>query len=373
MATLQPGQTTLAQIRLQARQRADRVMAGAPLNAYPDPYANSYITTDELNGYINRSYGELQELLIVDYGSYWSTTSTQIITDGMNEQFALPQDMFKLLSAEAVMTPGTNTNNVTLRRFNLQERNAINYVVFTPAPYSGAIVPEYALFGNNIWFKPLPSGGLTIQLLYVPRPPSLVDSGAITMNSCVAGQTVTINSLVFTAVAFGQPQTSTNFVVGGTTATNLGDVGTAASLASILNASSLGGRAGILQATADDINVALVLTAPAIIVWSSSGSEILLTPNAVSGPTGSVIQWTNVMTGYAGLEEFLIIDAAIKMMQKEESDVSVLFGQKSALVARIQRNYVNRDAGSPKTVTNVHRNGGWYGWGGGNGGGRLGW
>lgn len=52
--------------------------------------------------------------------------------------------------------------------------------------------------------------------------------------------------------------------------------------------------------------------------------------------------------------EYVIVDAAIKMLQKEESDVSVLFAQKQALQKRIEEASQNRDAGEPESVADIY-------------------
>lgn len=73
--------------------------------------------------------------------------------------------------------------------------------------------------------------------------------------------------------------------------------------------------------------------------------------------------------GVSGWLEYVIVDAAIKAMQKEESDVSVLMAQKQALKQRIEESASNRDAGRPDTISDVRR-GDLYGdrnWGGGSG------
>ena len=75
-------------------------------------------------------------------------------------------------------------------------------------------------------------------------------------------------------------------------------------------------------------------------------------------------------TGISGWLEYVITDAAIKALQKEESDVSTLAAQKMALIKRIQDSSVNRDAGQPDRVSDIHQgrsadNG--NGWGGSNG------
>ena len=54
-----------------------------------------------------------------------------------------------------------------------------------------------------------------------------------------------------------------------------------------------------------------------------------------------------------GWEEYVIIDAAIKMQVKEESDTSVLQLGKQQLIARIRGAAPKRDDGSPQLVTDV--------------------
>lgn len=55
-----------------------------------------------------------------------------------------------------------------------------------------------------------------------------------------------------------------------------------------------------------------------------------------------------------GFAEYVVVDAAIKMLQKEESDVSVLIGQKESLRQRITAMAANRDANEPASVTDVY-------------------
>lgn len=62
---------------------------------------------------------------------------------------------------------------------------------------------------------------------------------------------------------------------------------------------------------------------------------------------------TDTTDGVSGWTEYVITDAAIKCMQKEESDVSVLMAQKMGLIQRIEAASENRDAALPKTVADV--------------------
>lgn len=69
---------------------------------------------------------------------------------------------------------------------------------------------------------------------------------------------------------------------------------------------------------------------------------------------------TDIADGVNGWTEYIIVDAAIKALQKEESteSVQILEGQKAALIKRIEESAMNRDAGSPDTITNSRRNNG---------------
>jgi hypothetical protein len=60
---------------------------------------------------------------------------------------------------------------------------------------------------------------------------------------------------------------------------------------------------------------------------------------------------TDTADGISGWTEYIIVDAAIKCLQKEESDVSVLFAQKQSLINRIEAMAQARDAGSPAKVS----------------------
>lgn len=64
---------------------------------------------------------------------------------------------------------------------------------------------------------------------------------------------------------------------------------------------------------------------------------------------------SDTFDGVNGWEEFIIIDAAIKMLQKEESDVSVLAAQKAAIIKRINLMAENRDIGHSFVVNDVQR------------------
>jgi hypothetical protein len=69
---------------------------------------------------------------------------------------------------------------------------------------------------------------------------------------------------------------------------------------------------------------------------------------------GALANDSDTLDGVNGWEEYVITDCCIKALAKEESDVSVFLAQKAALVARIQAEAENRDAGMPATVVDIH-------------------
>lgn len=102
------------------------------------------------------------------------------------------------------------------------------------------------------------------------------------------------------------------------------------------------------------------------------GNTLMFIPTPSSGQTLRVwyiprltelVADTSVLDGVSGWSEYVIVDAAIKALQKEESDVSVLMAQKMALKKRIEESSMNRDVGQPDTISDTRRaSDAWGGW-----------
>lgn len=75
----------------------------------------------------------------------------------------------------------------------------------------------------------------------------------------------------------------------------------------------------------------------------------------------TLLKDTDIAVGVNGWLEYVIVDSAIKALQKEESDVSVLMAQKMALKARIEESAMNRDAGIPDTISDTRTSSGPWG------------
>ncbi len=86
-----------------------------------------------------------------------------------------------------------------------------------------------------------------------------------------------------------------------------------------------------------------------------------------------LLQDTDTADGVSGWTEYIVVDAAIKALEKEESDTSALMVRKQALLDRIQSTAMNRDAGAPDTISPTRGSaGGWGGTSGPNGDGSFG-
>lgn len=236
------GQDSLGSIRLQAKQRADRVNS-------------NFVTTPEWNKYINQSAFELYDLLTTVYEDYNVAAPLIVQTDGTNlidlpngQNHSGARALYKLLGVDIGVAANDNAW-VTLKKFNFIARNRYVYPQIT-STYFGVFNLQYRLLGNQIMLIPTPSAGQYLRLWYIPRMESLL-----------------------------------------------------------------------------------------------ADSDIL---DGVSG-------WT----------EYVIVDAAMKALQKEESDVSVLMAEKVALIERINASAQNRDAGQPDTISNTRtRTEQWGGFGG---------
>lgn len=65
----------------------------------------------------------------------------------------------------------------------------------------------------------------------------------------------------------------------------------------------------------------------------------------------------DTLDGVSGWEEYVVVDAAIKALNKEESDSSALNYEKAALLSRIESAAERRDEGQPRRVVDVEQQG----------------
>ncbi len=241
--SLNPGDTTVGNIALECRQRANK--------------ENSQFYTDqEMISMVSQSYKELYDKIITAYGDDYYVATPYTYTTGQNQQlYPLPSDFYKLLLCEVALNPQDPNSFVTLKQFNLIQKNLFNY----PNQYTmyGITNLRYRLNGNNLMLVPQTQGNQTIQIWYAPRPNQLIST-------------------------------------------------------------------------------------------------------------------TDLVDGVSGWEEYIVSDVCIKMLAKEESDVSIFAAQKGELNRRLDEMAKNRNLGEPQTVSDSkYRN---FSWGDdGNNSGNGGW
>lgn len=88
-----------------------------------------------------------------------------------------------------------------------------------------------------------------------------------------------------------------------------------------------------------------------------------------------LMQDTDILDGISGWEDYVILDAARKMMLKQEQDTQEIVSELNGIVARIESAAENRDIAEPDTVSDSRRRNFAWGDGGGGtgGGGDYGW
>lgn len=158
--SLNPGQTTVGNIRLESQQRCNKENS-------------QFYTTQELNSMISQSYKELWDILAQKFGDDYFVATPYTYTTSSQQLYPLPSDFKALLGVEVALNPADSTSWVTLRKFEFIQRNLWN----SPNAYTfyGITNLRYRLNGTNLMVVPIPQAGQTIRIWYVPRPNQLIN------------------------------------------------------------------------------------------------------------------------------------------------------------------------------------------------------
>lgn len=178
------------------------------------------------------------------------------------------------------------------------------------------------------------------------------------------GDTVQVGDVLFTAVDPIQSPSITEFNVGTTIADTVANIQAALALYYASNPSFIVPYSTMVAA--DEVRFYWASN----LYFACSNANVTTTLYGTGTITPPVVEQPNtVADGISGWLEYVVTDAAIKMMQKEESDTSTLQFQKAALIRRIESAAENRDAGSPATIADVQWTNGTWPFGNGFGGG----
>lgn len=159
---LNPGQTTLGNLVLEATQRCNKEK-------------DIFYTAQELNSMASQSYKELWDILAQKFGDDYFVATPYTYTTGQNQQFyPLPADFKALLGVEVALNPTDPNSWITIRKFEFIQRNLWNYPnVYT---FYGVTNMRYRVNGNNLMIVPITQAGQTVRIWYVPRPNQLINS-----------------------------------------------------------------------------------------------------------------------------------------------------------------------------------------------------
>lgn len=305
------GLAQLGYLRTQAQQHADMVNS-------------QFLSTTEWNANISTSYKELYDLLITSYGDEYSVAAPYNFTTSSTTQlYALPDGLttvdvltsviavpfYKLIGIDLQVTTSPSSW-VTLRKFEFTERN--KYWLANQYAIYGVITLRYRVIGSNLWLTPVPVAGQTIQMWYIPKPTNL--QATITCGTTNTSTTVTTSDT--SQLAVGMNVADLIVAQGATPVIPVG-----ATISSIIANTSF-----VVSAAATATASVKLLSA-----WADSTS----------------------LDGISGWEEYVVVDAAIKAMIKEESDPSALMSRKMELKQRVIDSAANRDASLPSRVTDT--------------------
>lgn len=289
------------QLALAVRQRAD---LGGQQNAFGGNSQDNVSDTEMLTT-LNGSYSEWWDLTIAAYGDNyaWSVYPLPVVPGVY--QYQVPFDFYKEYGVDIGLDSSLQ-NWGTVRPYSLRDRNQFSFPLQTALAAAGWQNQRWSIQGQIIDFQPKlgPVPG-NMRLLYAPTCPILVPALPA---AWVASGTHAQGDLVTASV-------TTN----GATATQV---------FAALNAgtSASGAPPWAVPGVTTDNNI----------VWAYQGPLSL---------------FSVTMDGINGGDDYLILDACIKLGTKQEMDVSPFVAQKAALVQRFTRMLPNRSSGDPMVLS----------------------
>lgn len=319
----------LKTIKERVRERADMENSG-------------FIKEPELDAYINNSYKELYDILTLRFEDYHSA---EFITSiGQNESIPLPADLYKVRGVDSQSSVAGGDNWLTVRKFNFQERNKTSRVA--NRRFMGGYNVQYRVMGNQMMFTPPDQSAGTYRIWYIPLCKDLAEGKAASLNN---------QGVKYESVDLYEDgnKYQVQIIGGGTAGSEVVDVtGNILTVQVELGVST--NEDVVLAVNSANLNIkADTLT---------SATVVIANPLPPTNLKGGVVQVD--ADDYNGWIEYVIVDAAIKCLQKEESDTTALERAKSFQLQRIENAAQNRDVGEPERISDTSRNGGWLGWDG---------
>lgn len=269
-----------------------------------DMVNSTFVTDLEITRWINLGITKLYDMLIKANGQDYYLRCYTTTTSSADPTVSLPHDFHSILTVRINQSSGFTTLD------RIQLRSELDFLDNTTA-YAGTEPARYMFQGQTrLRFLPNPTGSRSIQIWYVPLAPSLSSS-------------VDTVSLTVT----------------GTSGEN-----------TLEAASSLDATQLYPYMRLEDSGTGAVIDVKDTTIYLDTS----LTGN-VSGVKS--FDDADRFDGIHGWEEYVVLDAAIRALTKEESDPSPLYAEKQEIVQRINEMADSRDKGSPKRLVDV--TGGW--------------
>ena len=152
---------TLAELKLQSREKADMV-------------DSNFVTDSELTSYINSSIAELHDIMIQAYGEDYFINEVEFTTTPNQADYdfstIIPDnDFYKMRGVDAKLN---GDDFFTLKPFNFNERNRFQH--FGVWDYLGITNVRYRILGSKLRFSPVPDAATLVRLWYIPIATKLV-------------------------------------------------------------------------------------------------------------------------------------------------------------------------------------------------------
>ena len=119
--------------------------------------------------YLNRAVYQFWRIMVESRAGNWKVSTTSLVTTAGTSLYALDTTFYRLLNVNATI----DQRKQWLVPFDENERAVLSdtNVGWTGRPF------RYSLVGSNIEFLPTPSAAYTIEVRFVPDPPTLVAGG----------------------------------------------------------------------------------------------------------------------------------------------------------------------------------------------------
>lgn len=297
---------TLTELIAEAKQRADMENS-------------TFVSTAEVTRYINQSIAKLYNKLVHARGDEYYLQRIDFTTTSGEALYALPSNFYKLVGLD--INYGGSVITATPLMFQA-ERNMYQDVRGWDQ-YNWPV--KYMIQSQYLRVFPAPQGEYTCTLWYVPHAPELGRTGVVDAN------------FAYTSGSYKLTLT------GGTDTTTSVALSANETLGYLFQGSKL------------NFSSPPFTEAPRI--TKVEGTTIFLDrPTEASGSDSDIsVDNPDRWDGISGWEDYVVLDTAIRLMVKEESDPSALMAEKQEMDLAIEELGSERDDGSPKTIQDVMR------------------